>query len=794
MARRVLLPPEEKKPAAPVEEDLRHDDIEFDPSVEPKSCRAWLNLLQESEDAFEDWNTRCDNIDKQYANLMRLADMHRDKEFQMFWANSEILKPSIYAKPPRPVVTPKFKDRRPVYQAASELAERCTIVSFDLGNIDGLMKLVRDDLALIDRGVAWCRYESGKSGGYYKHEKVCIDFKLRRDFLHSVCRNWREVTWVAAASYLTRAEARKRFKRTSGDEYQRAEYKVDKEAREIGGADRRERAKFWEIWDRTAERVIWVAQGCELILDEDDPHLELRNFFPCPEPSYGTCQRGSLVPVPDVLQYRDQLEELNLLTGRIHALSDALEVKGFYPSGGAEIAEAVQAAIMTKTPGRLLVPISNWAAFGGSKEVIIWLPIDQIATTIQALVMLRKQVIEDIYQIMGISDIMRGATDPSETLGAQQLKTQNGSTRTRDKQQELVRFARDLVEITLEIITQHFDEVTMIEMSQTQLPTQAMQAQAAQQLFSQMQQLQQQQMQMQQQPQQQLSPPETTGASTTGSAPPAPPAPGQDPQAQQLQQINSQMQDLGRQLQKLREQPTIEQVLLFLKDNRAKSFVLDIETDSTILADEQAEKQARTEFVGVLGQLLPQLSAMITAEPQTADFCGELLKFATAPFRAGRSLDGAIDELVEQMKAKAAQPHGQDPNAGLIQVAQIKAQTDREKLAADNQQHDADLAQKDRHKTWELNNQKEIERIKLGAKAQDDQAKMQVQGQKMQESRESHQAHMIELSQKLQADRVKQDMVAQSHAAKQQDMASKANERQQMNTFRMQQPVGGRPR
>ena len=109
-----------------------------------------------------DWNTRCDNIDKQYANLVRPADMHRDKEFQMFWANSEIIKPSIYAKPPRPVVTPKFKDRRPVYQAASEVAERCAIVSFDLGSIDGLMKLMRDDLALIDRGVAWCRYESGK--------------------------------------------------------------------------------------------------------------------------------------------------------------------------------------------------------------------------------------------------------------------------------------------------------------------------------------------------------------------------------------------------------------------------------------------------------------------------------------------------------------------------------------------------------------------------------------------------------------------------------------------------------
>jgi hypothetical protein len=100
-----------------------------------------------------------------------------------------------------------------------------------------------------------------------------------------------------------------------------------------------------------------------------------------------------------------------------------------------------------------------------------------IATTIQALVLLRKQIIEDIYQIMGLSDIMRGATDPNETLGAQQLKTQYGSTRIRDKQQELVRLARDLVEISLSIVTDKFDPVTIIEMSQTQLPTKEMKQQ-----------------------------------------------------------------------------------------------------------------------------------------------------------------------------------------------------------------------------------------------------------------------------------------------------------------------------
>ena len=205
----------------PVEEDLRYDDEEYNPAVEPKKAKAWLNLLTESEDAFESWNIHCDKIDRQYASLERLSGMVRDKEFQMFWANCEVLKPSIYAKPPIPVVVPKFKDRRPVYQAASEVMERCCNVAFDLTRINDLMLLVRDDLSMNSRGVAWCRYESGdwtryengKGESAYAHEKVCIDFKGRRDFLHSVSRNWREVTWVAAASNLTRSEARKRFKK-----------------------------------------------------------------------------------------------------------------------------------------------------------------------------------------------------------------------------------------------------------------------------------------------------------------------------------------------------------------------------------------------------------------------------------------------------------------------------------------------------------------------------------------------------------------------------------------------------
>ena len=205
MAEDKSLEPVEEE-LAPTAEDERAGDAEYNPAMEPEKAKAWLNMLLESEKAFEEYNYACDNIEKLYANLEILRNLTRDRQFNLFWANLEILKPSIYAKAPVPVVVPKFKDRRPLYQTTSELLERCSVVAFDLTRINDLLMLVRDDLATTGRGVAWCRYEPIDEDKD-KSEYVCVDHKGRRDFLHSLSRNWREVTWVAAARYMTQAQA-----------------------------------------------------------------------------------------------------------------------------------------------------------------------------------------------------------------------------------------------------------------------------------------------------------------------------------------------------------------------------------------------------------------------------------------------------------------------------------------------------------------------------------------------------------------------------------------------------------
>lgn len=724
--------------------------------TEPSNARVWLDMLGEAEKVFEDWQQICDEIDKKYANLERLSSSTREREFQMFWANMQVLAPSIYARPPVPVVVPKFKDRDPVIQSASEMAERCAVVAFDMARLHDTMLLVRDDLSLHGRGVVWLRHERGKS---YKPEKVCIEHKDRHDFVHSPARCWYEVQWVGAASYLTREEAKKRFGPYSGDAYDTAEYKIDKDIEEVGGADERERAKIWEVWHRGVGKVVWIAEGVDVLLDEVEPHLDLQDYFPCPQPVYGTCQPGSLVPVPDSLYYSDQLEELNQLTGRISALCDALRVKGFYPAGG-EIGDAIELALKVNSNNQVMVPLTNWAAFGGSKEVVVWLPIDQVANTITAAVGARKQIIDDIYQIVGLSDIMRGSSDPEETLGAQQLKMQSGSVRIRDKQGEMVRLGKDCVTITTEIITEKFADQTILEMSQVKLPSEMDIAQQIQALQMQAIQLQQHTAQTVQQPQMQM-------------------AVQQNPQ--QAAQLDVQQKGLQQALQKqmasLAAKPTREKVLRFLRDNRARAFVLDIETDSTIQLDEQFEKQQRTEFLGMLSQLLPQLGQMIMLQPQTATFAGEILKFATAPYRVGRQLDGAIDDMVQTMSQQAASGQGQgQPGQQGNQEDPAKLQLEREKLQAQQAENEKD---------------RQLQLAEMTRKHQLEQAKLQNEREvamlEFQGNERERQAKIVQIQANMQADREKARIDAQKAQAdfvlntqKQQIQMRGQNEKNQM--------------
>jgi hypothetical protein len=233
------------------------------------------------------------------------------------------------------------------------------------------------------------------------------------------------------------------------------------------------------------------------------------------------------------------------------------------------------------------------------------------------------------------------------------------------------------------------------------------------------------------------------------------------------------------------EKPNTEQVFKFLKDNRAKAFTLDIETDSTVMIDENGEKERRGEFLGVLLPMLDKVGQMVSATPEAAEVCGELLKFATAPFRAGRGLDGAVDSLIDLMKQQQGKPQPDDPvtaqNKTALEIEKMKDATNKEKIEAETQTKMQEMKMRDAHERAKIASAEKIKLAELNARRGDDQGKMQQANlkmvhdrEKMGHDREEHQANLAEMAAKRQHDEQQSHMKLVVQQAKQEADAQRA--------------------
>lgn len=621
------------------------------------TAKPWLKYLKEAED--REYHETCDKVDELYSGLRKLTANRRDRQYQIFYANLEVKKPSLYSRPPVAVVSSRFKDRKPLPRRAADILERALNADIENDKLHDAMLLIRDDLAVNARGVPWLRLV--ERDGIEVPSSVHVD---RRDFRTDCARYWHEVGWVAKQAWLTRGEVKQRF----GEVPEGMVFEEKKPEKK--GADSKyegpAKASIWEIWHRPSRKVVFVSEGVQDVIEEADPPLDLTDFFPCPRPAYGTLQRGTLTPVPDFVFYRDQVEEIHELTARIGGLQQALRVKGFYASGNAEVGDAIESAMKRADNNALLVPISSMAALGTGRmdDAIAWWPIEQVITTLQACIEVRRQLIQDVYEITGISDIMRGSTDANETLGAQELKSQYGSIRIREQQGELVRVARDIIRMKAEIMCENVPIDDLLLMAQVDdLPRQAEIEQQVQQITAQA-----------WQAVQQMDP--------------------NDPATQQM--IEQQKPQIEAQIAELQQQVTVEQVEALLKDQKLRPFVLDIETDSTIQPDENAEKQKRVEFMQALAPLLQQGVGAMQQAPQLGKFVAESIRFVASGFRAGRRMDDEIDDLAEGFANYQPPPQGntgEDPEAAKAQAeaAMVKAQADAKKAEVEGQIAQAEL-------------------------------------------------------------------------------------------------------
>lgn len=633
--------------------------------------QSYWNEIARYDKATQDWKQDGEKIVDLYLDEAGNTTS-TSRKFPLLWANVETLKPAVYAKMPVAQCSRRHKDRDPNGRIAAEILERCANTTFDIYGIDEVLRMVRDDRLLAGRGQAWVRYEPSLEGEKLIGEAVCVDYVHWCDFGHSLARTWKDVRMVWRRVYKTRDECTDRFGKEVADKLVYNSKSPDE--KDATG----HKACIYEIWDKAKKKALWIAKEYPEIVEEGPPPLQFMNFFPCPEPCYATKTSKSLIPTPDYRYYRDQAKEINDLTQKIANLTDWLKLQGFIPAApSSEGPDAVKHLIARIVdPNATLVEVESWAAFterGGAGKMIDWLPVKEVALALHEAISVRAQLIQDVFQITGISDILRGQTDPNETLGAQELKAQTGSRRLKNTRDEIIRFSRDITRLVCEVIAENFQPETLAAMSGFKYlpPPGAIQMPGGGGVI----------------------PPSNTATPQQppmGMQPPMTPqqAPPDKPEAAGV---------FG------------DEVVQLLRDDRTRSFRIDIETDSTIQPDEDAEKKRRTEFMTAMGGFFNQTREVAATTPQAIPMLGKALSFFVRGFRAGRELEDEIERFSDAMSAQAqaaAQQPKQDPEvvkaqskakidqdlaANTAKINEAKAAADR-KIAEDNAANDRNIA------------------------------------------------------------------------------------------------------
>lgn len=683
--------------------------------------RGWKDEIDLYERTTDKWCKRGKKIYKRYRDI-RSAREEAVTRFNVLWSNVQTRLPALYARDPKPEVERRFKDRDPVGRMVAEVLERS--LDYTVQHCNPFGRLIRQavlDFELPGRGTVWIRYvphfhkvelspEQADSGGSgpadggvegkavtaqerdegeettndasdpeeLNYEETVIDYVYWEDFGHTWARTWDEVRAVWRRVYLTRDELKARFNLTPK---QLEAIPLDWSPKNLndGKIDTKtKKAVVYEIWDKQEREICWIIRNYPEELDRKPDPLNLENFFPCPPPLYANLSGDELVPTPNFVYYQDQASEIDELSTRITAIGKALKVCGIYDSSAPGLDRLLAEGVENQ-----LIPIDGWMALkekGGIEGIMELIPLKEIAEALASLREQRQTMIDDVYQITGLSDIIRGLSEPEETATAQQIKGQFAVLRISDAQQEVQRFCRDILRICAEIISD-YDLETLKKISGVKLLTQAEKQQLGAQLAA------------AQHPMPPVPPMATGGGPQPPAGPPvqAPPSPpgGPPPGVGAGVPQPGQLPGAGVDPEKIRllKEPSWEEVAALLQNPVLREFRIDVETDSTIRTDEDADRAARMEFIEKVGAML---SSAVNVPHTLIPAAGELILFGIRGFKVARNLERVFEDAIDQLKNMPPPPSPEQQKAQAeMQVeqmkAQIKAQTDKEIAQAQQQ-------------------------------------------------------------------------------------------------------------
>lgn len=432
-------------------------------------------------------------------------------DFNILYANVETIVPAVINSPPVPDIRRRFNDADPAARIVADILERAISVQIDDSRLQVELEAAAQDSFLAGRGLVRIRYksdivggevdddeledaaeqaahsprnrdgdgeevrsgeyddgsETGSTGSGYgrertteapqervENERITFEAVSWRDYRHGPAKRWEDRQWDAFRFIIPKDEGDYTFPQGA---YENQLSDVEKKEWVASEDD----ICGWEVWCKRSRKVKFIDDNGIVLKEIEDP-LGLPGFFPIPTPMQPIELTGRLLPTNPFKIYRRLADELDTITKRIRVLADQMKVKGFYSGSATDLENLVNG------DDNDWIPINDAEVFvqnGGMEGAIAYWPVDRFIVVLKELYVARDQVKQAIYEITGISDIVRGATMASETATAQNIKSQWGSLRIQKMQRMLERHARDLFVMMASIIPAKFSPETLQRMT-----------------------------------------------------------------------------------------------------------------------------------------------------------------------------------------------------------------------------------------------------------------------------------------------------------------------------------------
>lgn len=618
----------------------------------------WLAKIhaQKTDKRVSAWRKAADEARVIFESGELDEDAEKTSAAQLFYSNVQVMAPSIYNTTPIPDIRVKFNDLDEVAKRSADIYERVATTDLDECDIDSVVIDAVVKGQVVGEGISRIRYEASieevpeidpttgqpftNQDGTQMMRPEIVDDRVWPEIvpwdriIFGPGRVFRKVRWIAFEHDVTYEEVVRLNKEI-------ADTLTFGSGRKITGRELRERdgktediqdgilstIKAYEIWDLSSRTVIWISQDCKDIIKQHRDPFRLRQFFPIPAPFCPRSKMDSRLPQVPYSKHRRLYNSFDSIIRRIDALIGLCKVTGW---ADAKVHEEV-AKIKDLTDGEFVSSklAEAWVkGQGGSKlsDAICFWPVETIVKVIQQLNNHATATKALIWEIVGVADIMRGSSNPNETLGAQELKAQYGSMRLRTMQNSASEYAGQIINLMVEVRANMTPWKRLKEISRFDFaPTQEMLAQA------------------QQQAQQQLSSGQQLQVDPATGQPAIDPATGQPVQPQ----IDpAQLQHLTQQLSQQAASEFEEQVRKVCKSPH-RHLVIDVETDSTIRADVSRDMEQFNGLITATSSFATAVAGLSQSKPEAIGPLFKVYASQARKFRLGSEGEDALDELAK---------------------------------------------------------------------------------------------------------------------------------------------------